>query len=73
MAAKTRIYAVSRVGTSDVTPEDAGILWSKNGREITFSLTAPAMEVAEQQPLTDGGAPLFEQKTPEDAIAETQP
>jgi hypothetical protein len=61
-----------RIGTSAIEPEDAGILWSKNGQEITFSLTAPTMKIEEQQPLTDGGAPLFE-KTPEDALAGTQP
>jgi hypothetical protein len=65
-----------RIGTSDIEPEDAGILWSKNGQEIVFSLIAPTVKAAEQKPLTDGKPTLpgFDGEiTPEEALAGTQP
>jgi len=30
-----------RVGTSDVEPEGAGLLWAKNGQEVIITLTPP--------------------------------
>jgi hypothetical protein len=61
-----------RVGTSDIEPEGAGILWSKNGQEITFSLIAPKVKQGDKadKALTDAGAPLFEATTPEQALAD---
>ena len=53
-----------RCGTSDVSPEDAGLLWSKNGQEVSITLTAP--KVAAQT--IDGSVAAFKADHPESSL-----
>lgn len=50
-----------RTGTSDVTAEDAGLLWSKNGQEVSITLTAPKTAGAQ---VIDGSVAAFEADHP---------
>lgn len=61
-----------RIGTSDIGPDEAGILWSQNGQEISIRLIAPkpqapAIDGTVGHPkATDGVGQLFEGQ-PDDA------
>ena len=53
-----------RCGTSDVEPEDAGLLWSKNGQEVSITLTAPKVSAA----TIDGTVAAFKADHPESSL-----
>ena len=53
-----------RCGTSDVSPEDAGLLWSKNGQEVSITLTAPKVSAA----TIDGTVAAFKADHPESSL-----
>lgn len=50
-----------RVGTSDVSPEDAGLLWSKQRQEVSVILRAPERPVqsADGEPSEEDATDLF--------------
>lgn len=52
-----------RVGTSDVSPDDAGLLWSKQRQEVSITLRAPEKK---PEPI-DGSNGAFEVDHPKDA------